>query len=176
MMHESGHYALRGRWGRRDRLAVVRDVDVDYVVLPDGASVAYSVFGSGPIDVLLNFSVWPIDLMWDLPQLAEFLDTIGSVARVIAYDARGTGASDPIPTTLGAAGVENVAVDRHAVLDAAGSKRATIMDMGQGSTSVFFAATYPERVRSLIVGNLRPSFPELRGLTLEQRTHFARTL
>jgi class 3 adenylate cyclase len=154
----------------------VHEIDVDYVVLPDGASVAFTVFGSGPVDVLLNFSVWPIDLMWDLPQLGEFVDTVGSVARVIAYDPRGCGASDPIPATLGAAGVENVAVDRKAVLDAIGSERATLLDMGQGSTSVFFTATYPERVRSLVIANLRPSFPELRGLTAEQRSQFARTL
>src|SRR5262249_2799984 len=52
----------------------------------------------------------------------------------------------------------------------------TMMDLGQGSTSAFFAATYPERVRSLIVANFRASYPELRGRTADERAKFARTL
>ena len=48
---------------------------------------------------------FPIDLMWDLPQLASFMETLGGFARVIAFDIRGTGASDPIPD-FGAATVE----------------------------------------------------------------------
>jgi class 3 adenylate cyclase len=134
------------------------------------------VVGGGPVDLLMNFGVWPIDLMREMPQLAQFMDALCSVARVIAYDPRPCGASDPMPTELGAAGVENVAVDRRAVLAAAGSERATILDLAQGATSVFFAATYPEQVRSLIVSHFRPSFPELRNFSAEQRTRFARVL
>jgi class 3 adenylate cyclase len=138
--------------------------------------MAYEVFGSGPVDVLLSSGMWPIDLMWELPQLAQFLEALGSAARVIAYDPRGCGASDPQPNDLGLAGVENISVDRLAVLNAAGSDRATLLDLAQGTTAVFFAATYPERVRSLIVANLRTSYAELRGFTIEQRTKFARDL
>ena len=58
----------------------------------DGTSIAYEVFGTGPIDLLLN-EVWsPIDLMWELPQLASFLDQLGAVARVIVFDGLGSGA------------------------------------------------------------------------------------
>jgi hypothetical protein len=42
----------------------------------------------------------PIDLMWDLPQLADFMDELGQVARVIAFDGHGTGASDPSPRRM----------------------------------------------------------------------------
>ena len=58
-----------------------------------------------------------------------------------------------------------MADDLLAVLDAAGSERATLFDMSFGLLSVLFAATYPQRVRSLILTHLRPSFPELRGLS-----------
>ena len=47
----------------------------------------------------------PIDLMWELPQLAAFMDTLGGFARVIAFDLRGQGASDPVLYS-GAATVE----------------------------------------------------------------------
>ena len=153
----------------------MRDVEVDYAVR-DGGSIAYGVFGSGPADLLTTSSRYPIDLMWDLPQLADFMDALGQVARVIAYDARGAGASDPLPTTDGAAGVESFAADTLAVIDAVGCDRVSIMNLYGGTDNVFFAATYPERVRSLILGNLRPAFPELRGFSLEQRKRIARAL
>jgi class 3 adenylate cyclase len=153
----------------------MRDVQVEYAVR-DGASIAYEVFGSGPVDLVMTSSRCPIDLMWDLPQLADFLDALGRVARVIAYDARGSGSSDPLPTTDGAAGVESAAADQLAVMDAAGCDRVSILNLHANSHVVFFAATYPERVRSLIFGNLRPNYPELRGFSLEQRRKMARSL
>jgi class 3 adenylate cyclase len=158
----------------RARLTDVRDVEVDYAIRDD-VSIAYEVFGTGPVDVLLNCGIFPIDLMWELPQLADFLDALSGVARVIAFDPRGCGSSDPLPAVEGAS-FETTSADRLAVLDAAGSDRATLFDWAQGTSSVFFAATYPERVRSLIVSNLRSSYPELRGLSAQQRRRFARTL
>ena len=92
------------------RLTGVRDVEVQYAVR-DGASIAYEVFGNGPVDLALHSSRFPIDLMWDLPQLAEFLDALGRMARVVVWDQRGCGASDPLPTTDGAAGMESAAAD-----------------------------------------------------------------
>jgi pimeloyl-ACP methyl ester carboxylesterase len=162
---------------RRDRARLhgMRDVQVEYAVR-DGASIAYEVFGSGPVDVVMDSSRCPIDLMWDLPQLADFLDAVGRVARVIAFDTRGIGASDPLPTTDGAAGIESLAADMLAVMDAAGCDRVSIMNLHVATHVVFFAATYPERVRSLIIGNLRSAYPELRGFSLEQRKASARWL
>jgi len=155
----------------------VRDVEVDYAVREDGASIAYAVFGDGPLDVVLIASRFPIDLMWDLPQLAEFLDRLGGIARVIAYDVRGSGGSDPLPLmTYGAAALERSAADCLAVLDATGCERVTLMQLNGGTTAVLFAATYPDRVRSLIVAHLRSSYPELRGYSTEQRKKMARAL
>jgi hypothetical protein len=67
---------------RSRKTAVMREVQVEYAVR-DGASIAYEVFGSGPVDLVTNQSRYPIDLMWDLPQLADFMDALGQVARVI---------------------------------------------------------------------------------------------
>jgi class 3 adenylate cyclase len=62
------------------------------------------------------------------------------------------------------------------VLDAVGASRVVLFDVtgaGQGPT---FAATYPERVQSLIVANLRTSFPQVRQMTPKDRAHFAEVL
>ena len=157
------------------RLTDVRDVEVQYAVR-DGASIAYEVFGNGPVDLALHSSRFPIDLMWDLPQLAEFLDALGRIARVVMWDQRGSGASDPLPTTDGAAGMESAAADSLAVLEAAGFDRPTHMNLYSGPNEMFFAATYPDRVRSLIVFHLRTSYPELRGYSEDQRKKMARAL
>jgi class 3 adenylate cyclase len=149
----------------------VRDVEVRYAVR-DGRRIAFEVFGSGPCDVVVLQFACPIDLMWDLPQLASFMDTLGGFARVIAFDFRGQGASDPI-LDPGAATVEMHADDLLAVLDAAGSERATLFDMTHGPASVLFAATYPQRVQSMIVTHLRSSFPELRSRSVGQREELA---
>jgi class 3 adenylate cyclase len=158
------------------RLKGVRDVEVEYAVGPDGASLAYEVFGSGPIDLVLATSRFPIDLMWDLPQLAVFLDRLGEMARVIAFDQRGSGASDPLPADVVGGAVERSAVECLAVMDAAGCDRASHLSLYGAATGVFLAATYPERVRSLILGHLRASYPELRGYSTEQRKKMARAL
>ena len=159
----------------RVKLCPLRDIEVEYAV-HDGASIAYEVFGRGPVDLVMVTSRFPIDLMWELPQLAEFMDTLGAVARVIAYDPRGSGASDPLPTTEGAAGIESQVADLLAVMNATGCDRATIFTMDSGTLAGFFAATYPERVQSVIISNLRASFPEMRGFSMEQRKKMARAL
>jgi class 3 adenylate cyclase len=160
---------------RSRKTRAVREVQVEFAVR-DGASIAYEVFGGGPIDLATQSSRFPIDLMWDLPQLAEFMDALGHVARVIAYDQRGFGASDPLPTTDGAAAAESAAADLLAVLDAAGCDRVSVLNLYGSAQTAFFAATYPERVRSLILANLRPAYPELRGSSTEQRKKMARAL
>ena len=139
----------------------MKAIDVEYVVR-DGAAIAFEVFGDGPVDLLVTQHLCPIDLLWELPQLAGFMEALGRMARVIAFDARGHGASDPLATTAGAGGMESSADDLQAVLDAAGADRVTILEQF-GTQAVTFAATYPERVRSLIIMHPRSSFPELRG-------------
>ncbi|HWT80149.1 MAG TPA: hypothetical protein VN648_15285 [Candidatus Methylomirabilis sp.] len=114
----------------------MQDTEVKYLDR-DGGRIAYEVFGSGPIDLVLSMYGVPIDLMWDLRQLAQFLDSLGAVARVIAYDGRGNGASDPLPTTDGAAGVESTASDWIAVLDTVGSDRPSMLDFNLSGNQIF---------------------------------------
>jgi class 3 adenylate cyclase/pimeloyl-ACP methyl ester carboxylesterase len=149
----------------------VRDAEVRYAVR-DGTRLAYEVFGTGSCDIVLFQSVCPIDLMWDLPELASFLETLGTIGRVIAYDPRGLGASDP-SSDDGAAIIETHADDLLAVLSASGSRRATIFDLNYGLVSSVFAATHPQHVRSLIMCHLRTSFPELHSFSEEQRQQIA---
>lgn len=151
-----------------------RAPEVRYAVR-DGHSLAFEVFGDGPCDLVLLQSACPIDLLWDLPQLATFLERLGGLARVIAYDPRGQGASDRNPH-IGAANMEHNCDDLLAVLDEVGSDRASILSLHGGTVAVMFAASYPERVQSLIVAHLRLSYPEFRTLSAEQRVTLARVL
>jgi class 3 adenylate cyclase len=136
----------------------------------NGDYLAYSVFGSGNHDVAVLQSRTPIDLMWELPQLAEFMEALGRLARVIVWDGRGAGASDPMEA--GKSSIESTADDIATVLDAAAAERVTLLDLSNGG-STMYAATYPERVRSLILVNLRASHPELDHLTIAQRKRLA---
>jgi class 3 adenylate cyclase len=148
----------------------VQDLEVRFAEHA-GDYLAFAVFGEGLHDVVVQQGICPIDLMWELPQLAAFMEALGRIARVIVYDARNCGASDPI-TDPDASLPETFADDLLAVLDAVESDRATVLDMG-GSNGVFFGATYPERTRSLILVNLRPSFPEFSRLTAAQAKQLA---
>jgi class 3 adenylate cyclase len=153
----------------REQPIPMRDIEVHYVKR-DGAHIAYEIFGTGPIDLIVRpTNSFPIDLMWDLPQLAEFMDALGQVARVIAFDSRGVGASDPLSTTDPEGALEADAADMLAVLDATGCERPTLFCPSFGISEVGFAATYPQRVRSLILNSFRGWYPEMRAIPENQR-------
>jgi len=116
----------------------------------DGFSIAYQVFGEGKADlVLASPFVSHLDLMWESPAQSGFLERLGSFARVIAFDRRGVGLSDPAG---GAPTLEQRMEDLRAVMDAAGSERAALLGMSEGGTMcMLFAATYPERTSSLLL-------------------------
>jgi class 3 adenylate cyclase/pimeloyl-ACP methyl ester carboxylesterase len=141
----------------------------------EGKSIAYEVFGAGPVDLLLVQQWAPIDLLWELPQLASFLDKLGSLARVITFDTLGSGASDRV-TFRPSSTVEAFTDASFAVLDAADSVRAVLFDTTGGMSGATFAATHPQRVESAVLVNLRTSFPELRAMTAEQRERLAKAL
>jgi len=75
---------------------------------------------------------FPIDLMWELPQLAAFVEALGRLARVIVWDQRGFGASDPVPDAT-AARTEMFADDMLAILEAANADRVTAFEMSASS-------------------------------------------
>ena len=152
------------------KTAAVEEAEVRYAER-NGDYLAYSVFGSGNHDLAVLQSRTPIDLMWELPQLAAFMEALGRMARVIVWDARGAGASDPMEA--GKSSVESAADDIATVLDAAAAERVTFLDFANGGPSMIYAATYPERVRSLIIVNLRTSFPELHHMSTAERKQLA---
>ena len=113
--------------------------------------VAYQVTGEGnPVDLVhAPGTVSHLELFWDIPGAAAFIEGVSSFARLIRFDKRGTGMSDrPMtPATL-----EERADDIRAVMDAAGSERAYIFGTSEGgSMACVFAATYPERTSGLLL-------------------------
>jgi len=117
--------------------------------------IAYQVTGEGPFDlVFVPGFVTHMELQWKLPGFGDFLHELGSVARLIRFDKRGTGMSDPVS---GAPSLETRMDDVRAVMDAAGSRRAAFFGVSEGAAmSILFAATHPERVAALIVRSCSP--------------------
>jgi pimeloyl-ACP methyl ester carboxylesterase len=114
-------------------------------------NIAYQVVGDGPFD-LVYVPGWisNIELMWDEPAHAHLLRRLASFSRLILFDKRGTGLSDPVPLDR-LPMLEQRMDDVRAVMDAAGSERAALFGSSEGGLmSVLFAATYPERTRALI--------------------------
>ena len=70
--------------------------ETQYVAVGD-ADVAYQVLGDGPIDLLYCWGLGSqVELAWDIPMTADFLTRLAAFSRLIFFDRRGTGASDPI--------------------------------------------------------------------------------
>jgi pimeloyl-ACP methyl ester carboxylesterase len=113
-------------------------------------SIAYQVIGEGPRDLII-VPGWlsHIELFWNDPGYHRFMEGLTDFARVITYDKRGTGLSDPIAA---APSLDERMDDVRAVLDAAGSERATLFGFSEGGPiSAVFAASHPERTEALIV-------------------------
>ena len=112
--------------------------------------IAYSVVGDGPIDLVYTAGIWSnLDVMWEEPRWAHYLDRLASFARLIVFDMRGVGLSDRGPEPPF---VELQMDDVRAVMDAAGSETAAVYGGARGAAPVMlFAATYPERVRALVL-------------------------
>ena len=116
--------------------------------------IAYQVAGpEAPLDlVFVPGWVSHLEVMWELPEFARFLDRLAAMGRLILFDKRGTGLSDRVaemPT------LEQRADDIAAVMDAAGSARAAILAWGEGAAiAAMFAAAHPGRVAALVLGTL----------------------
>jgi pimeloyl-ACP methyl ester carboxylesterase len=115
-------------------------------------NIAYQVAGDGPFD-LIYVPGWisNVELMWEEPAHAHVLDRLASFSRLILFDKRGTGLSDPVPLDQ-LPTLEERMDDVRAVLDAVGCKQAALFGFSEGGLmSVLFAATYPERITALIL-------------------------
>src|SRR5215204_2127671 len=93
-------------------------------------SIAYQLVGDGPIDLVLVLGfATHIELQWEGAPFARFCERLGSFTRLIIFDKRGTGLSDPVtevPT------LEQRVDDVRAVMDAVGSERAALFGISEG--------------------------------------------
>jgi class 3 adenylate cyclase/pimeloyl-ACP methyl ester carboxylesterase len=114
--------------------------------------IAYQVLGDGPFDLVFVAGFTShCEHQWEEPALARSLERLASFSRLIWFDKRGTGLSDPV-LDANQFTLEQRMEDMHAVLDAVGSERAAILGASEGGAmSALFAATYPRRVSGLVL-------------------------
>jgi class 3 adenylate cyclase len=112
--------------------------------------IAYQVLGEGPPDLVMTGAV-TIDVAWEDPGVALFLRSLASFSRLILFDRRSTGASDPPPPDP-LPPWESSAEELTVVLDEVGSQRAAILaEIDTTPAAIFFAGTRPERTSALIL-------------------------
>ncbi|HSI26088.1 MAG TPA: adenylate/guanylate cyclase domain-containing protein [Aeromicrobium sp.] len=128
---------------------MIRQPNTQYARSGD-LSIAYQVVGDGPIDILVvPGTVSHVELIWEVPTAVHFLERVASFARVLMFDRRGTGLSDPV---TGVPTLEERIDDARAVMEAAGSQRAAIFGVSEGvPMGLLFAATHPEMVSELVL-------------------------
>jgi pimeloyl-ACP methyl ester carboxylesterase len=120
--------------------------------------IAYEVVGDGPIDLVFAFD-WAsnLDLVWEDPRTERFLRRFATYGRLIMFDMRGIGLSDPVDHMPP---LETWMDDVGAVMAAAGSDRAALIGHGHaGQLCALFAAAHPERVSALVTINSRTTTP-----------------
>lgn len=143
--------------------------------------IAYQVLGQGPIDLLLCWGIGShLDMYWEMPAAARFLQRLASFSRLILFDPRGQGLSDPAPYSAFTTW-EDWTEDIRTVLDAVGSQRAAIFaERDYTFPAMLFAATSPERSAALILSRPRArtlaaaDYPE--GMSQEAFEQFLRLI
>jgi class 3 adenylate cyclase len=128
-----------------------------------GVNIAYQVVGDGALDLVwIPSMAHHVELAWESPAHARFLNRLASISRLIVFDKRGTGMSDRL---VGGETLEARMDDIRMVMDAAGSERAVLFGLGDGGLlCVLFAATYPDRTSGLVLMHSTPRLvraPEL---------------
>ena len=136
----------------------------------DGLDIAYQVIGDAAELDLVFVPGWVsnLEVMWELPEFAHFLDRLAAMGRLIMFDKRGTGLSDRY---AGMPTLEERADDIAAVMDAAGSAKAAIVAFGEGAAiAAMFAATNPGRVAALVLSSLTVKVPGAGSVVLDRET------
>jgi pimeloyl-ACP methyl ester carboxylesterase len=113
-------------------------------------SIAYQVFGDGPVElILVGPFVTHIELFWAMPEYKAFWDQLSTFCRVALFDKTGVGLSDPAPQVRT---LDDRATEIEAVMDAVGFTKAVVFGMSEGGPqAIVFAARRPERTRALIL-------------------------
>ncbi len=134
------------------RYARSGDVHIAYLVAGPTRPPATA---DGPLD-LVYVPTWisQVEHYWDEPIVARYFERLASFSRLIMFDRRGTGLSDPV---AGVPTLEEQMDDVVAVMDAAGSERAAVYaQLEAGAMAALFAATHPERTTALILYEAMP--------------------
>ena len=115
-------------------------------------NIAYQLVGRGKSDiVIVQGWVSHLELMWEEPEFARFLQGLSTAGRLIVIDKRGTGLSDRVPVDQ-LPSFEQRMDDVRAVMDAVGVGKAVIIGFSEGAPlAALFAAAYPDRCESLIM-------------------------
>lgn len=124
--------------------------DTHYARSADGVRIAYQVLGKGPRDlVLVPGWIFNLEIVWEHPSFERFMKRLLRNFRVIMFDKRGTGLSD---RDAAQSTMDERMDDVRAVMDAAGSDRASVMGWSEGGNiAALFAATNPARVDALVL-------------------------
>jgi|SRR5579872_5784458 len=125
------------------------EAPVKYAKTGDGVHLAYRIFGEGPRDiVLVPGTLSHAEMSWERAAGKRLVERLTEFARVIVFDKRGQGLSDR--NVAAEQTIEERIIDIKAVMDAAGSERATIYGWSEGGpAALLFAASYPQRVTAL---------------------------
>jgi pimeloyl-ACP methyl ester carboxylesterase len=117
--------------------------------------IAYQVVGEGSMDLVFVPSwISQVEHYWEEPTVARYFNRLASFSRLIMFDRRGSGLSDPV---LRAPTLEEQMDDVVAVMDTAGSERATVFaQLEGGAMAALFAATHPERTEALVLYEAMP--------------------
>jgi pimeloyl-ACP methyl ester carboxylesterase/DNA-binding CsgD family transcriptional regulator len=155
--HLSAAYRKLGVSNRAALVALLRNSASDqtpvtrYAVSGD-SHIAYQVLGDGPRDlILIPGFVSNVETAWTWPAHARFLRKLAAGRRLIVFDKRGTGLSDPVadPSCLT---LEQRMDEVRAVMDAADAHRAALFGFSEGAAlGMLFAASYPSRTNGLIL-------------------------
>jgi class 3 adenylate cyclase len=121
-----------------------------YARTDDGAHIAYQVLGNGPLDIVYaNSFMGHIEVSWEYPPAANFYQRMAAFSRLIIFDRRGTGLSDPI---VGSFDIEDRSADLRAVVAALALERPVLLGSSEGGmTCTHFAALNPQRVAALVL-------------------------
>jgi class 3 adenylate cyclase len=131
------------------------------------AMIAYQVLGEGPVDLIaVGGPASHLDLQWEEPETARTLERYASFCRLVRFDRRGTGLSDPLE---GMPTLEQQMDDLRAVMDVVGLERAALFGASDIGLSAMYAATHPDEVSALVLVGASPAASlALTGGRLEQ--------
>lgn len=140
----------------------------DTLALPDGGTLAYQVRGAGP-PLLLVRPLGGSMLSW-----GAFATQLATHVQVIAFDARGTGASSHAP--LGTS-TRSMARDARALLDHLAIPRAHVYGISLGGmVASWLALDAPERVGQLVLASTLPRGAMVHAPSLRKALSYARCL